>query len=118
MTTYTLTPSPWLQFTDSLTGALCSNGTVTTYAAGSSSTLIATYADSVGTLNPQPVPLDSLGRGTIYLLPGTFYKCVVKDQLGNVVRTQDFIEGAADANAAPAAGTAGYDILQIEFLLG
>lgn len=118
MTTYTLSPSPWQQFTDSLTGALASNGKVTTYAAGSSSTQLVTYADQLGTQNANPVPLDSLGRATIYLTPGTFYKFVVTDALGNVVRIQDYIEGAADANAALAAAATGYDILQIEALLG
>lgn len=75
MTTQTLSPSPWLQFTDN-NGVPLAGGKLFTYAAGTT-TKLATYSDSVGTPNTNPVILDATGRANIWLTPNVAYKYVL-----------------------------------------
>lgn len=63
-------------------------GTVTTYAAGTT-TPIATYKDSVGTVNANPITLNARGECDIWLLPNVAYKFVVVDGNGNAIWTED-----------------------------
>lgn len=59
-------------------GAPCVGCTVNTYAAGGT-TPIVTYTDPTGgSMNANPVVLDSAGRGNIYLTPGTSYRFDLK----------------------------------------
>ena len=79
MPSYTLAPY-WLeQFFDD-DGNPLSNGTIETYAAGTSTHAI-TYSDSIGTQNSFPIQLDAAGRCQIYLAP-TSYKFILKNSLG------------------------------------
>ena len=74
------------------TGAPASFGTVTSYAAGTS-TPIATYTDSTaGTPNSNPVVLDARGEAQIWTLPNIAYKFVVQDSAGNSIRTVDQVQ--------------------------
>lgn len=80
-----LTLPLWQFFDDDghpLAGAL-----LYTYVAGTS-TPKATFLDSVGTPNTNPITLDSSGRAVIYVQSGT-YKLVLNDSTGNPVWTQD-----------------------------
>lgn len=63
-------------------------GTVTTYAAGTTNP-IATYKDSIGTVNANPITLNSRGECDIWLLPNVAYKFVVADGNGNAIWTED-----------------------------
>lgn len=76
----------FLQFSDE-TGVPYANGTITTYAAGTT-TLQATYTDfTQNTAATNPIVLDSAGRCTIW--GNGSYKFVLADSLGNVVKTTD-----------------------------
>ena len=77
---------PFWEFADD-NGNPLSGGFVYTYSAGTT-TPKATYTDSVAaTQNANPVVLDSAGRAVIW---GTgSYKFVVKDSLGNTIKTVD-----------------------------
>ena len=59
-------------------------GTISTYAAG---TLIpiATYKDSAGTQNSQPIILNARGECDLWLLPNVAYKFIVADVNGNQI---------------------------------
>jgi len=71
------------------------NGTITTYAAGST-TPIATYTDSTGgTPNTNPITLNFRGECSIWLLPNVAYKFVVADASGNLITTVDNVVNAA-----------------------
>ena len=71
------------------------NGTITTYAGGST-TPIATYTDSTGGVsNPNPITLNFRGECSIWLLPNVAYKFVVQDSLGNTITTIDNVVNAA-----------------------
>ena len=74
------------------TGQPAAFGTVTSYAAGTS-TPIATYTDSTaGTPNSNPVVLDARGEAQIWTLPNIAYKFVVQDSAGNTIRTVDQVQ--------------------------
>lgn len=102
------TIAPWVYsyFTDN-NGDPLNAGTVTTYAAGTT-TPLATYSDSaLTTPNANPVVLDSAGRCTMYL-SATSYKFVVKDSSGNTIRTADNISAIPLTNVElDIVGTAG-----------
>jgi hypothetical protein len=71
------------------------NGTVSTYAGGTT-TPIATYVDSTGTTqNTNPITLNFRGECQIWLLPNVSYKFVVQDSLGNLITTVDNVVNAA-----------------------
>lgn len=89
-----LTP-PYLQFlTTDGTNTPLAFGTVTTYAAGTT-TLKSTYTDAAGlTLAPNPIQLNAAGipqtgNGGIWITGS--YKIIVKDQFGVVVDDQDHV---------------------------
>jgi hypothetical protein len=96
---------PYLQFFDA-DGNPLAGGTITTYAAGTT-TPKATYTDSTGnTAADNPIELDSSGipdtaNGSMWLIGS--YKFVVKDSLGNTIRTTDNVTAfttLAEANDA------------------
>lgn len=83
-------PPLWLTQLLDNNGDLLSGGKVNTYAAGTT-TPLATYSNSTGTANTNPVVLDSAGRANIFLTPDTAYKFVLTDADDNVLRTVDDI---------------------------
>ncbi len=87
-------------------GKPLSGGKVYTFIAGTS-TPQASYSDANGTLNTNPVILDSAGRASIWIGSGS-YKFVVQDSGGATLWTADNIQGigkAADAVYARLDGT-------------
>lgn len=91
---------PFLQFFDS-NGDPLADGSVYTYSAGTD-TPKATYTTAAGSVAASnPVVLDSAGRCTMW---GTgSYKFVVKDSLGNTIKTTDNV---SSFTTTPAASTA------------
>jgi len=82
----TLTLKSWLS-----NGTPNAFGTVTSYAAGSS-TPIATWTDWTATTpNQNPQTLNARGEMNCYLLPNVGYKLVEADQFGNSIKTTDQI---------------------------
>jgi hypothetical protein len=89
MTTF-LTPSPKQQFFTAA-GVPLVGGKVYTYAAGTS-TPLATYQDSTGTVsNTNPIILDSRGECNLWLLPANAYKFILKDSTDALIWTVDNI---------------------------
>lgn len=81
-----LATPPFIAFYDS-NGAPLSGGLIYTYAAGTT-TPKATFTDSTGTVEmPNPIVLDSAGRATWWISGA--YKYIVKDSLGNTIKTTD-----------------------------
>lgn len=79
-------------------GLPLSGGFVYWYLAGTS-TPVTVYAESTGsTVNTNPVVLTTRGEPTnpIWLPTGVAYKAVLKDSLGNLIRTIDSISGVND----------------------
>ena len=79
-------------------GLPLSGGLVYWYLAGTS-TPVTVYAESTGsTVNTNPVVLTTRGEPTnpIWLPTGVAYKAVLKDSLGNLIRTIDNISGVND----------------------
>ncbi len=95
--------SPWViqKFTDDNDNPL-SLGSVHTYIAGSS-TDAPSYSDVGGTLNTNPVPLDSAGEANILLSDAYVYKFVIKNASGTIVRTIDDITPSSVAGSATGA---------------
>lgn len=80
------------------TGAPLSSGTVSTYLAGTT-TPVATYTDNTGgTPQQQPITLNAQGLppSPVWLLGGQAYKFLIKDSLGNTIRTIDSVYGIGD----------------------
>jgi hypothetical protein len=89
MTTF-LTPSPKQQFFTAA-GVPLVGGKVYTYAAGTS-TPLATYQDSTGTVsNTNPIILDSRGECNLWLLPANAYKFILRDSADALIWTVDNI---------------------------
>jgi hypothetical protein len=89
MTTF-LTPSPKQQFFNAA-GVPLVGGKVYTYAAGTS-TPLATYQDSTGTVsNTNPIILDSRGECNLWLLPANAYKFILRDSADALIWTVDNI---------------------------
>lgn len=84
-----MTP-PYLTFFDNSTpGIPLNGGLIYTYAAGST-TLKATFTDyTEGVQAANPIVLDSQGRASVWISGS--YKFVVKDALGNTIRTTDHV---------------------------
>lgn len=118
--TTALSPSPKQQFFTAA-GVPLVGGKLYTYAGGTS-TPLATYQDSTGTVsNTNPVILDSRGEANVWLSPSDAYKFVLRDSadvliwtvdniniginFGNVIITGGSINGAVIGNISPAAGT-------------
>lgn len=88
------------QFSDA--GVLLSGGKIETYLAGST-TPAATYTTSAGTIaQANPIVLNTRGEvdNTIYLTTGILYKLVLKNSVGDVLRTFDNIEGINDNSSS------------------
>lgn len=82
---------PRLRFSDG-TSALA-GGTVTVYAAGTTTPANTWQDRALTTLNQNPVPLDADGSCVIWLDSALSYKIVVKNSAGVTQWTQDNIEG-------------------------
>jgi len=79
-------------------GVILSGGLIYTYVAGTT-TPQATYTDSgAGTVNANPIVLDSSGRLTtsIWVLGGVSLKVIIKDSSANTLATVDNISGIND----------------------
>lgn len=85
----------------SANGAPLNAGTISTFAAGTS-TPQATYTDNTG-ITPQtnPIVLSTLGLppSPIWLTAGQSYKFIIKDSLGNLIDTVEPIAGVNDVSA-------------------
>ncbi len=78
-------------------GVPLAGGQLFSYQAGTS-TPLATYADPLGaTPNANPVILDAYGRANVFL-GNSYYKLVLEDSLGNVLWTEDNINGTTSIN--------------------
>ncbi len=93
MATGTYSPDPFEQMCDD-DGNPLSSGSLTVYAAGTT-TPVNTYSDvNLTTPNTNPISLDAAGRptsGAIFLTPGVSYKFILMDSLGATVATRDNI---------------------------
>jgi len=88
MTVASLSPLLVQKFFDN-NGAILSNGTLSTFSAGTS-TPVATYTDSTGvTPNTNPIVLNARGEANVWVLPNVAYKFLLKDSLGNTIYTVD-----------------------------
>ena len=88
----------------STSGAPLNAGQVFTYQAGTT-TPVATYTDSTGaTPQANPIVLNTYGlpSSPIWLTAGQAYKFVIKDSLGNTIRTIDTVSGIDDPVAITA----------------
>lgn len=103
MSTYTITPTGFQTEVDQ-NGEPISGALIYTYAAGTL-TPIATYSNSTGTLNSNPIVADSAGRWVAYLTQGVSYKylyCLPVSPIPNPVSppsaydTADFITGTTN----------------------
>lgn len=112
--TYTLAPYPYYTGLDN-SGLIVAGGCLWTYAAGTT-TPAATYRDTIGTANANPVILDSAGRATVYLVVGQTYKFVLETACtppahGSVLRTQDQIAAVPPSGSVvTVTGTAGVNL--------
>lgn len=84
------------------TGAPLNAGTITTFQAGTA-TPVATYTDNAGSNGAVSLTLNTLGlpSSPVWLLGGQAVKFVVKDSLGNLIRTIDNVSGINDPAAVP-----------------
>jgi hypothetical protein len=88
-----LSPAPVFRSWDNL-GFPLVGGKLFTYQAGTN-TPQATYTDSTGTTpNPNPVILNFRGEAFVWLNPLLSYKYVLQDAFGNLIWTEDNIQGA------------------------
>ena len=83
MTTETLAPYPVQKFFAN-DGTPLAYGLLNTYAAGTT-TPIATYKDSVGTVNTNPITLNARGECSLWLTPNVGYKLALTDSSGNLI---------------------------------
>lgn len=91
-------------------GAPLNAGTITTYQAGTT-TPQTTYTDNTGaTPQANPITLNTYGlpSSPIWLKGGQSYKFLIKDSLGNTVRTIDTVTGINDSVFSGSDGTAQY----------
>jgi hypothetical protein len=86
---YSLSPQGWAQYFDA-NGNPVAGGQLFTYQAGTS-TPQATYSNSAGTPNANPVILDAGGFASVWLDVSKSYRFVLEDANGVVIKTQDNI---------------------------
>jgi hypothetical protein len=99
-----LATPPFIAFYDS-NGNPLSGGLIYTYAAGTT-TPRATFTDSTGLIEmPNPIVLDSAGRAEFWLDSSVSYKYIVKDSLGNTIRTTDNITPFSTASGLSVLGS-------------
>lgn len=98
-----LSPDPRLRELSDL-GLVQAGALLHTYVSGTPSTPLATYTtDTLGVANANPVVASAGGLfPPIYLTPGSAYKYVLTDALGNPLWTQDPILVPASSVAVPA----------------
>ena len=89
---YILSPFPKLQVVDD-NGKPLSGGLLYTYVAGSS-TPLATYKDSIGTANANPIVFDSGGRCSLWIDQQKAYKFILTTAAGVMVWTVDNVNAA------------------------
>jgi hypothetical protein len=89
---YILAPLPKLQVVDD-NGTPLSGGLLYTYVAGSS-TPLATYKDSIGTANANPIVFDSGGRCSLWIDQQKAYKFILTTAAGVMVWTVDNVNAA------------------------
>lgn len=93
-----LAPPPVFSSRDNL-GFPLVGGKLFTYAAGTTNPQ-ATYVDSTQTTqNTNPVILNFRGEASVWLNPLQSYKFVLQDAFGNLIWTQDNIQGAINLNS-------------------
>lgn len=85
---YFLSPLIRQRFFDDATGAPLAGGQLFTYAAGTT-TPQSTYSNSTGTVNANPVVLNSHGYADVWLDPSLVYKFVLQDANSNTLWTVD-----------------------------
>ncbi|MEK9722052.1 MAG: hypothetical protein VW405_01030 [Rhodospirillaceae bacterium] len=107
MATGSIMPAPVFTGLDS-NGDPVNGGLLYTYVAGTT-TAQTTYSDvGLTTANANPVVLDSAGRATVFLTPGSSFKFVLKDSAGSTLWTADNINAVPASSAAlDIDGTAG-----------
>ncbi|MEK9722469.1 MAG: hypothetical protein VW405_03145 [Rhodospirillaceae bacterium] len=112
MATGTIMPSPVFTGLDS-NGDPVAGGLLYVYQAGTT-TPATTYSDvSLTTPNSNPVVLDSAGRATVYLSPGSSYKFLLKTAASATVWTQDHIAAVPiNASSLDIDGVAGETIAE------
>jgi hypothetical protein len=105
---YVAAPMPKFQFFSNA-GAPLAAGKVYTYQCGTT-TPLATYADSSGTANANPIQLDSAGRATIYVR-ATCYKFILQNAAGVQIWAQDNVNsnpaGTITINTIPKGAAGG-----------
>lgn len=83
------------------------NGTIESYAAGTSE-LLPTFADAALTVeNDNPLTINGYGRVSVFVAAGVAYKLVLKSSSGALIRTEDgllvpFFAAAPEAEVVPA----------------
>lgn len=93
-----LAPQIKFRYTDD-NGNPLAGGKVFTYISGTS-TPLETWSDPSGTLNTNPVILDSRGEADIYLVVGKGYKFVVKSAADVTIETIEGIYGSSPAGSS------------------
>lgn len=90
MTGLPLPPLTFREFASQ--GVPAANGTLASYAAGTT-TPLATYTDStLSTANPNPLTLNARGEAEVWIPPNVGYKFVTADALGNQIRAVDNVQ--------------------------
>lgn len=107
---FSIAPFPKHQFFDD-SGNPLSNGTLQTFIAGTS-TPVATFSDSSGTPNANPIVLDAAGRVVgLFLMVGSSYKFLLKNSSGATIWSFDNITAVpASAASTTIPGTAGENL--------
>jgi hypothetical protein len=88
--------NPKYQFTSS-TGSPLANGTVTVYAAGTTTPTNTWQDEGLTVLNTNPITLDSRGEAVIWADPAVTYKFLLKNSGGSQQWVVDNIKGAEPA---------------------
>lgn len=105
----TIMPAPVFTGLDD-DGRVVSNGLLYAYESGTSTDADTWFEADLDAshLNSQPIELDGSGRAIVYLRPGSSYKFVLKDELGNQIWEVDPVSAVpASAGALVALATLG-----------
>ena len=97
MATKYLAPSPQYRATDQ-NGAPLNGGFVYTFAAGTT-TPIATYSNGSGTVNANPIVLDSRGECSLWLTAGLKYDLRVTNSVGVLQYTAERVSGLVEPSS-------------------
>lgn len=113
---YSLSPPPRLQFFDG-NGQVLAGGLLYSFAAGTN-TQLATYSSSLGTVNPNPIVLDSSGYADVWLANNTAYKLCLADSNNVQLWCIDNIKNAVISQASDILGLFGGACSSSTFLRG